>query len=122
MIKITCRSLFLGLFCAAAILPQSVPVATLYVVAHVDVIPKFAADTGKLLQTYAADTRKDYGALRVEVMVESGRPNHFTVIETWQSRAAYERHIANDHTKAFHTTLFPWLGSPYDERLNEDFK
>ena len=94
----------------------------LHIVVHVDVIPKFAADTGKLLQSYAADTRKDAGAQRVDVLVESGRPNHFTLIELWESRAAYEAHVAKEHTKKYRDTLFPWLGSPYDERFNEEFK
>jgi len=94
----------------------------LYVVAHVDSTPNFAADTAKLLQTYGADTRKDPGAVRIDVLVEPGRRNHFTLIEVWESRAAYEKHLANDHTKAFREKLHAWLGSPYDERLNEEYK
>ena len=110
----------LGALVAGAVLAQSA--GRLHIVAHVDVIPKYAADTAKLLQTYATDSRKDAGAQRIDVLVESGRANHFTVIELWESRAAYEAHIAKDHTKKYRETLFPWLGSPYDERLNEEFK
>ena len=94
----------------------------LHVVSHVDVIPKFSDDTAKALQAYAVDSRKDAGALRLDVLVEAGRPNHFTLIELWESRAAYDAHIGKDHTRAFREKLHPWLGSPYDERLNEEVK
>jgi quinol monooxygenase YgiN len=94
----------------------------LHVVAHVDVIPKFSEDTSKALMAYAVDSRRDAGAVRVDVLVEAGRPNHFTVIELWESHAAYDAHVSKDHTRAFREKLHPWLGSPYDERLNEEVK
>lgn len=94
----------------------------LHVVAHVDVLPTHAKDTIALLQDYAADSRKDAGVLRIDVLREAGRPNHFTLIELWESKAAYDAHIARDRTKAFREKLYPWLGSPYDERLNEEVK
>ena len=94
----------------------------IHVVSHVDVIPKFAEDTSKALLAYAAESRKDAGALRVDVLVEAGRPNHFTLIELWQSHAAYDAHVGTDQTRAFREKLHPWLGSPYDERLNEEVK
>ena len=104
------------------LLPAQGTGGRLHVVSHVDVIPKFADETAKLLQSYAADSRKDAGALRVDVLVEAGRMNHFTLIEVWESHAAYDAHMAKEHTKAFRGKLFPWLGSPYDERLNEEVK
>jgi quinol monooxygenase YgiN len=90
----------------------------IYVVTHIDVLPDYAAKTGKLLQQYAADSRKDAGIVRFEVMVQDGRPNHFTIVEVWRSRAAFEAHTALDHTKRYREQLFPFLGSPYDERLH----
>jgi len=92
------------------------------VVAHVDVIPMYAKDTSKALMDYAAESHKDPGALRIDVLIEAGRTNHFTLIELWESRAAYNAHISADHTRAFREKLHPWLGSPYDERLNEEVK
>jgi quinol monooxygenase YgiN len=93
----------------------------IYVISHVDVIPKFAADTAKLLSAYGEDSRKDAGAVRVDVLVEGG-PNHFTLVELWESRAAYEAHVSQEHTRAFREKLHAWLGSPYDERLNTEVK
>ncbi len=93
----------------------------IYVVSHVDVIPKFAAETAKALLVYGEASRKDAGAVRIDVLVESG-PNHFTLVELWESRAAYEAHVSQEHTRAFREKIHPWLGSPYDERLNTEVK
>ena len=90
----------------------------LYVVTHVDVMPKFTADGRELLLQFAADSRKDAGAVRIEVFEELGRPNHSTVVEVWESRKAYDDHLGADHTRAYRAKLQPMLGSPFDERLH----
>jgi quinol monooxygenase YgiN len=88
------------------------------VVTHVDVMPKFTATGRELLAQFAVDSRKDSGAVRIEVYEELGRPNHSTVVEVWKSRKAYDDHIAADHTRAYRAKLQPMLGSPFDERLH----
>jgi quinol monooxygenase YgiN len=90
----------------------------LYVVTHVDVMPKFTNAARDLLKQFAVDSRKDAGAVRIEVLEELGRPNHSTVVEIWANRQAYEDHLAADHTKAYRAKLQPMLGSPFDERLH----
>ena len=88
------------------------------VVTHVDVIPPFTAAGRDLLKEFASATRKDGGAVRVEVFEELSRPNHSTVVEVWASRKAYDDHLALDHTRAYRGKLQPMLGSPFDERLH----
>jgi quinol monooxygenase YgiN len=90
----------------------------LYVVTHVDVMPKFTDAARDLLKQFAVDSRKDAGAVRIEVLEELGRPNHSTVVEIWPNRQAYEDHLAAEHTKAYRAKLQPMLGSPFDERLH----
>jgi quinol monooxygenase YgiN len=90
----------------------------LYVVTHVDVMPKFTGAGRELLLQFATDSRKDAGAVRIEVLEELGRPNHSTVVEVWESRKAYDDHLSADHTRAYRTKLQPMLGSPFDERLH----
>jgi len=89
-----------------------------YVVSHIDVTPNHSAETAKLLQQYHDDSLKEDGAVRLEVMVQDGRTNHFTVVEVWSTRAAFEAHTAQQHTKDYRDKLAPFLGSPYDERLH----
>lgn len=89
----------------------------LYVVTYIDVFPNFAAETAKQLQQFADDSRKDPGCVRVEVMRDVERTNHFSMVEVWQDRKAYEAHLGLAHTKTFREKIQPGLGSPFDERL-----
>jgi quinol monooxygenase YgiN len=89
----------------------------LYVVTYIDVFPNFAAETAKQLQQFADDSRKDPGCVRIEVMRDVERTNHFSMVEVWQDRKAYESHLGLAHTKTFREKIQPGLGSPFDERL-----
>jgi quinol monooxygenase YgiN len=90
----------------------------LYVVTHVDVMPKFTEAGRELLRQFAVESRKDAGAGRIEVFEESSRPNHSTVVEVWDSRNAFDEHIQAGHTRTYRAKLQPMLGSPFDERLH----
>jgi quinol monooxygenase YgiN len=90
----------------------------IYAVIHVDSVPTDAASATKLLQQYAVDTRKDKGAVRIEVYVQADRPNHFSIVEVWQDQQAFDAHEAAAHTKKFREQIQPSLGSPFDERLH----
>jgi quinol monooxygenase YgiN len=103
---------------ALAATAQNAPATTVYVVAHIDVTPDHAADTATLVKQYAADSKKDKGIVRIDAILQDGRTNHFTIVEVWQTRAAFEAHTALAHTVQFREKLHPFLGSPYDERLH----
>ena len=94
----------------------------IYVVTHVDIMPTYTADGTKLLRQFGADSRRDQGAVRFEVLREPSRPNHFTIVAVWQNQAAFEKHLAADHTRTFRGKLQPLLGSPFDERLHQSLK
>jgi len=64
----------------------------LYVVTYVDVFPNFADDTMKALRQFAADSRKDAGSVRFEFLQDVVRTNHFSIVEVWQNRRAYDAH------------------------------
>ena len=90
----------------------------LYVATHVDVIPPHAAAGKALLERFAVDSRKDPGAVRIEVLQDISRGNHFTVVTVWEDRKAFDDHLAAAHTREFRSKLQPMLGSPFDERLH----
>ena len=109
---------------ALTLIPLSRPAAAqpnatkqLYVVTYIDVFPNFAAETSKALLQFAEDSRKDSGCVRFEVMRDVERTNHFTIVEVWKDRPAYDAHIGLAHTKTFREKIQPGLGSPFDERL-----
>jgi quinol monooxygenase YgiN len=90
----------------------------IFVVSHVDLAPD-AVPAGKpALQQYAADSRKDPGALRIELLQQSDRPNHFTIVSVWASEKAFNAHLSAAHTKDFRAKIQAGLGSPFDERLH----
>jgi len=110
--------LVLALAALALTIPASAqPEPQLHVVTYIDVFPNFAADTAKALQDFSAASSKDPGYVRIEVMRDVDRTNHFAVVEVWRTRKDYEAHLGQAHTKQFREKIQPGLGSPFDERL-----
>ncbi len=88
-----------------------------YVVTHVDVPPPRKDECVALLNTLAEASRKDDGNLRYDVVQQTNRPNHFTVVEVWKSRKAFDAHAMAAHVREFRDKLTPMSGALYDERL-----
>src|SRR6185369_17388514 len=89
---------FASVLLLLAFLPASAPAQDpgqkLYVITHVDINgPALAAEGAKLLQQFAADSVKDPGSVRFELLREPNRINHFTIVEVWQSKQAFETHL-----------------------------
>jgi quinol monooxygenase YgiN len=93
-----------------------------YVVTHVDVPPPRKDECVDMLKKLADDSRKDDGNLRYDVVQQSNRPNHFTVIEVWKNRKAFEAHSMAAHVRDFRDKLTPMSGALYDERLYRTLK
>jgi quinol monooxygenase YgiN len=91
-----------------------------YVVTHVDVAgtPAIVAEATRLLKEFSAESQKDPGVVRFELLLQDGRLNHFTIVSVWQTRDAFEGHSGAEHTKRFREKIQPMLGSPFDERLH----
>ena len=90
----------------------------LYVVTHVDLTPNFAVKGTKELQQYIAESRKDPGLVRMELLQDSARTNHYTVVSVWENSKAFEAHEETEHSKRLRDKIQPMLGSPFDERLH----
>ena len=94
--------------------PAGVPI---YVVTHVDVIPPRKDDGLAALKQLGADSRGSAGNLRFEVVQQTNRANHFTVVEIWTDAKAVEAHAMRDTSRLFRDKLGPMSGALYDERL-----
>jgi quinol monooxygenase YgiN len=88
-----------------------------YVVTHVDVIPPRKEDGLAAVKQLGDDSRKDPGNVRFEVVQQTNRPNHFTVVETWKDAKAVESHSMRETTRQFRDKLGPMSGALYDERM-----
>jgi len=49
--------------------------------------------------------------------VQPNRTNHFTLVEAWRDRKAFDASVIAVHTKDFRQKLTPLEGALYDERL-----
>ena len=96
----------------AQISPEAV-----YVITHVDVFPAGKDQAVELVKAQAEAARKDDGNLRYDVLQWDGHPNHFTLVEAWRDRKAFDASVAAPHTKEFRDKLTPLEGALYDERL-----
>jgi quinol monooxygenase YgiN len=88
-----------------------------YVLTHVDVFPAGKDQTIEMLKQLAADSVKDPGNLRFDILQQEGRLNHLPVVEAWRGAAAHAAHVMAEHTRAFRTKLVSLQGALYDERL-----
>jgi quinol monooxygenase YgiN len=100
--------------------PQEIPVgddSTIYVITHADIIPpeQFApcdrrpdpsGPCGNHLITNMAELSRTHdGNLRYDVLTQSNRPNHMTVVEMWEGANAQAAHQSQPGKKAFRDEL-----------------
>ena len=90
------------------------------VVSHVDVPPPRKDECIAALNPLADASRKGGGNQRFEVVQQTSRPNHFTVIEAWKDKKAYDASRSADAQRQFRDKLGPMLGALYDERLYQN--
>jgi quinol monooxygenase YgiN len=88
-----------------------------YVVTHVDLIGPKKDEGLAALRQLSTDSAKDAGRLRFDVLQQTSRLNHLSLVEVWRDQDALQAHEAADHTRKFREILLPASGSPYDQRL-----
>ena len=97
--------------------PLESPKGALHVITHVDVIPPRREDAVAALKILGEATRAAQGNVRYEIVQQTNRPNHFTVVETRRSRDAYDANSMSAHQREFRDKLAQMTGALYDERL-----
>jgi len=86
-------------------------------ITHVDVIPPQKDNGVAALKDLAEASRKQSGNLSFDAWQQTNRPNHFTVVEAWNNRGAFDLHQMQKETREFRTKLATMTGALYDERL-----
>jgi quinol monooxygenase YgiN len=89
----------------------------IWVITHVDVPPPSKDACIAELKMLVDASRKDAGNLTFEVVQQTNRPNHFTVVEVWKDGKAADAHGSAEHTRRFRADLGPMLGAPYEDRV-----
>jgi quinol monooxygenase YgiN len=93
------------------------PREAVYVATHVDVIPPRKDDGVAALKRLGEESRKRDGNLRFEVVQQTNRLNHFTVVEIWKDAKAVEAQSMAASTREFRDKLATMTGALYDERM-----
>lgn len=112
---------FVGL-AVGATRPAEQAATTVFVVTHVDVMPRGKDREIAALEALREASRREPGNLRFDVLQQAALPNHFTLVETWTDPKALDAYEQAAATRKFRATLLPIGGSPYDERLYSPLK
>jgi autoinducer 2-degrading protein len=89
---------------------------TVYVVSYVEAVPASQRQIAAMLRQYA-DASRGEGAMRFEVLQQTGAVNQFIILETWKNQQALDRHAAAPHSATFRDAVAPLLAAPIDARL-----
>jgi quinol monooxygenase YgiN len=92
--------------------------AVVYVVSYIEVMPPSTGEAITLFRQYREASRKESGNMRLEVLQQSGRPDHFALVEVWKDQQTFEAHGRAAHTTQLRDKLQPLRVSPQDERLH----
>ena len=92
--------------------------AAVYVVAYIEVMSLSKDEAAAVLRRYREASRQEDGNVRLEVLQQRGRPDHFALVEMWQDQQAFAAHGMAAHTTQCRDKLQPLRVSPYDERLH----
>jgi len=84
---------------------------------YVEVAPAEANRVASALKDYRRAAMNAAGALRIDVLQQIGRDNHFAIYEMWRDNAALEGHRTAAETRKLEETLKATRVSPIDERL-----
>ena len=109
-------SLVLSAAPAFAQAANAIPPATIRVV-YLEVAPAEVNRVSTALKDYRRAAMNAIGALRIDVLQQVGRSNHFAVYESWRDNAALEGHKTAAETKRLDDVLQATRVSPVDERL-----
>jgi quinol monooxygenase YgiN len=93
--------------------------AAVYMVTYVEVMPSSEGEAMALLRQYRETSHTEEGNVRLEVLQQSGRPDHFVLLEVWKDQKAFDAHGAATHTTQWRDKLQPLRVSPFDERLHK---
>jgi quinol monooxygenase YgiN len=87
------------------------------VVTHIDIIPTFLDQAQPLIQQFVADSANDPGVKEFLLVSWDGITNHFQLIERYETKRDFDLHVSAQHSVQFRTSLQPFIGAPYDERV-----
>src|SRR5579871_1872835 len=102
--------------CLFAAAPARAQEGTIYVVRYIETAPGAEAKVASLLEQLAAESRKEAGNDRFEILQRAAPANQFATFEIWRDKAAQDTHMMAAHTTAFLDGIAGLLLAPIDDR------
>jgi quinol monooxygenase YgiN len=67
-----------------------------FIVTYIEAAPADAQKTAALIKKHSAATKQKAGNIGSEALQETGRKNHFVLLEVWQDQAARTAHAKSE--------------------------
>jgi quinol monooxygenase YgiN len=90
----------------------------IYLVTYMEMVPNSASEARQLILAHSIDARKVSGALQIDALQRIDYPNHFALVEQWQSLDARQAYASTEAVAKFRAALGPLQSAAYDERLH----
>ena len=104
------------LFCVQAVYAQTD--SSSYIVTYLEVDPITIEESIELLGQISESSSGLQENIFYIVLQRIGRPNHFAIIERWDSASSMNDYLSSSVKLDFQKNITPFLYSPYDERIH----
>ena len=105
---------------AAAVSPWPALAQSIHSSVNIDIMPDGLADGMTVLKDYLRDAKNDRTLEAIQLSQRTDAPNHFMLDQRMADQSQYKAHVQAAYVRKFRERLFPYLGSPWDERLYRD--
>jgi quinol monooxygenase YgiN len=89
-----------------------------YLITYIEIAPDSSPAARPLILAHGIDVSKAPGAVQIDTLQRIDYPNHFALVEQWQSEAARQAYASTESVTKFRAALGPLQSAAYDERLH----
>lgn len=116
-----CCSLILAMIGTVSVNAAPAPSESIYIVSYVDVLAAASRRAAKALEQYRDQSRREPGALGIDVFAQMHRPSGFAVVEVWQDKAAFDAHRKAAATEQLDRDMQALHLGPWDVHVHSDY-
>jgi quinol monooxygenase YgiN len=113
-------TLVAGFLLSAVAAPSAALAQSVQSSVNIDIMPDHLADGMMVLKDYLAEAKNDRTLEAIQLSQRVDAPNHFMLDQRMTDKFQYDAHVQAAYVRKFRERLFPYLGSPWDERLYRD--
>ena len=115
---VAAATILVGLFGHLRVALAQDAMQPVYVVTYVEIAPNSSSDARQLILAHSVDAGKASGAVEINALQRIDYPNHFALVEQWQSQSARQAYASSETVVKFRAALGLLQSAPYDERFH----